>query len=199
MAIVILAAGLGTRMRSALPKVMHVAAGRTLIGHVLAAAASLDPDRVIVVKAPADQGIGREIGRYLPRAVTADQHERRGTGHAVMTAGPALAGFSGAVLVLFGDCPNIRPKRWNSCLRRSMRETPLAVLGVRGGRSLWLRTPDRERRAEVSTAIREELDASPKERAIGLCNSGIMAVDVGAPRSACCRRSAPTTPRARSI
>ena len=175
-AIVILAAGLGTRMRSVLPKVMHVAAGRTLIGHVLAAAASLDPDRVIVVKAPADQGIGREIGRYLPRAVTADQNERRGTGHAVMTAVPALAGFSGAVLVLFGDCPNIRSATLERLLATLDAETPLAVLGFQAadphgyGRLIVSRDGGLE-------AIREELDASPNERTIGLCNSGIMAVD----------------------
>jgi bifunctional UDP-N-acetylglucosamine pyrophosphorylase/glucosamine-1-phosphate N-acetyltransferase len=178
LAIVILAAGLGTRMRSTLPKVMHLAAGRTLIGHVLTAAATLAPERVILVKAPGDCGIEAEIARYLPSAVTVDQPERRGTGHAVRMASEALQGFSGNVLVLFGDCPNIRPETLTSLLATLDRKTPLSVLGFRTaepfgyGRLIV-------RRGKGLIAIREELDASRKERAITLCNSGIMAVDSG--------------------
>ena len=163
-------------MRSALPKVMHVAAGRTLIGHVLAAATGLDPERVIVIKSPGDEAIRREIERYLPRAVTADQQERRGTGHAVMMAGEKLAGFTGTVLTLFGDCPNVRPETLRRLIATLDAGTPLSVLGFeaadpKGYGRLILD------RGGALTAIREELDASPKERAQTLCNSGIMAID----------------------
>jgi bifunctional UDP-N-acetylglucosamine pyrophosphorylase/glucosamine-1-phosphate N-acetyltransferase len=176
LAVIILAAGLGTRMRSALPKVMHVAAGRTLIGHVLTAVAKLEPERTIVVKGPADRGIDGEIERYLPRAVTADQHERRGTGHAVLMARGALDGFTGTVLIVFGDCPNVRTETLEQLLATLGPETPLSVVGFEAAVPFgYGRLIIRGKKGLM--AIREELDASPKERVLTLCNSGIMAID----------------------
>ena len=174
-AIVILAAGHGTRMKSALPKVMHVAAGRTLIGHVLAAAAKLKPERAIVVRATTDRGIEAEIRKFLPHALTADQHEPRGTGHAVMMAGDALQGFSGSVLILFGDCPNIRAETLERLVAMVTATTPLSIVAFSAADPHGYGRLIVDRSGKLR-AIREELDASAKERAITLCNSGIMAV-----------------------
>src|ERR1700722_7132831 len=95
-AAVILAAGLGTRMRSELPKVLHALAGRPMIGHLAASVASLRPSRVVVVTAP---GMDAVVAAAKP-AIGAVQHPALGTGHAVQAAMPALADFSGDVLVL---------------------------------------------------------------------------------------------------
>jgi bifunctional UDP-N-acetylglucosamine pyrophosphorylase / glucosamine-1-phosphate N-acetyltransferase len=101
LAVVILAAGQGTRMKSALPKVLHRIANRPMIQHVLAAVAPLAPARIIVVIAPGMEPVAAAVAP----AETAVQMKPRGTGHAVMSARPALDGFAGDVLVLNGDAP----------------------------------------------------------------------------------------------
>src|SRR5690242_15486995 len=102
-AIVLLAAGEGTRMRSSLPKVMHKAGGRTLIGHVLSAAAIVAPRRTVVVTGPRMDNVAHEARRFIADAAIAIQDKRQGTGHAVSTAKSALSDFTGTVLVLYGD------------------------------------------------------------------------------------------------
>ena len=196
LAIVILAAGLGTRMRSALPKVLHVAAGRTLIGHVLAAATAAR-------SRPGGRGQGAHRSRHRARdraLPAARRHRRaaRAAGHRPCgdDGGPALKGFSGTVLVLYGDCPSSAPKR-SRLLATLDARTPLAVLGFGAADPYRLRAPDPEPEQGL-TAIREELDASPKQRAIDLCNSGFIAVDAEL-LGGSCRGSATTTPRAKSI
>ncbi|MBS1907085.1 MAG: bifunctional UDP-N-acetylglucosamine diphosphorylase/glucosamine-1-phosphate N-acetyltransferase GlmU [Actinobacteria bacterium] len=106
LAIVVLAAGQGTRMKSRLPKVLHPIAGRTLVGHVLATAAQLDADTVeVVVRHERDQVVAALASTH-PEAVIVDQDEIPGTGRAVQVALDALpAGFDGDVLVLSGDVP----------------------------------------------------------------------------------------------
>lgn len=104
--VVVLAAGAGTRMRSALPKVLHPLAGRTLLGHVLAAAAGLGPARVVVVVGHGAEEVTAHLAQAAPDALAVVQAEQRGTGHAVRTALEALAGEPAAeVLVLPGDTP----------------------------------------------------------------------------------------------
>ena len=177
LAAIVLAAGLGTRMASAQPKVLHRAAGRSLLGHVLTAVAQLEPQRTIVVSGP-DQGtVDAEARRFVPNIETVIQAQRLGTGHAVQVAAPLLQSFSGAVLILFGDCPNISTATLRALLCEIGPKTPAAVLGFRTnepsgyGRLLTKGTS--------LIAIREELDATKRERAITLCNSGVMAVDCG--------------------
>lgn len=109
-AVVILAAGEGKRMRSATPKVLHQVAGRSLLGHVLEAAATIDPEHVIVVVGHGREGVAAHVEEIAPWALTVVQEEQRGTGHAVrialsdMTArGISLA--DGPVVVLTGDTP----------------------------------------------------------------------------------------------
>ena len=106
LAIVVLAAGQGTRMKSRLPKVLHPIAGRTLVGHVLATASRLDADTIeVVVRHERDQVVAALAAEH-PDAVIVDQDEIPGTGRAVQVALDALpAGFDGDVLVLSGDVP----------------------------------------------------------------------------------------------
>ena len=112
LAIVTLAAGKGTRMKSDLHKVLHPIAGRPMIEHLLASAAELLPERSVVVA-----GHGREQleKALVGRATIAVQDPQHGTGHAVQQAEAALAGFDGDVLILYGDVPFVRAETvWGS-------------------------------------------------------------------------------------
>ena len=172
-AIVVLAAGKGTRMKSALPKVMHRAAGRSLLGHVLHAARALFPAEAVVVVGPGMEAVAAEARGIFPQVRTAVQEDRLGTGHAVSTARPALEGFRGTVLVLYGDVPLIGAESLASLADLASR-SGLAVLGFEAKDPHGYGRLIRNAQGKV-TAIREELDASPAERAIRLCNSGIIA------------------------
>lgn len=171
LAIIVLAAGMGTRMKSDMEKVLHRAAGRSLLGHVLHAAEALMPSRAVVVIGPEMPGVEAETRRLMPKAAIAVQAERRGTGHAVMQAEPGLKGFSGTVLVLYGDAPLVTAETLRDLVAAGH---DMAVLGFeaadpRGYGRLLL-----DGRGFIS-AIREELDATPEERQVKLCNSGIIA------------------------
>jgi bifunctional UDP-N-acetylglucosamine pyrophosphorylase / glucosamine-1-phosphate N-acetyltransferase len=176
LAVVVLAAGMGTRMKSALPKVLHKIAGRSLIGYVLHAAKALNPKHVVVVHGPGPEhdGVKAEASRIVPGVLLAEQKERKGTGHAVSMAETALSNFKGTVLVLFGDCPLVQPESLSRLL--SMRSTShsLAVLGFEAadptgyGRLIQCNSD--------VVAIREHKDTNTTERAITLCNSGIVAI-----------------------
>ncbi|MBK8906777.1 MAG: bifunctional UDP-N-acetylglucosamine diphosphorylase/glucosamine-1-phosphate N-acetyltransferase GlmU [Rhodospirillales bacterium] len=173
-AVVVLAAGLGTRMNSARPKVMHAVAGRPLIGHVLATAAALDADRVVVV-------IGDEmadVAKAVAPHPTVIQSPRLGTGHAVAAARAELGDFDGDVLVMYGDTPLVAADTLQRMLaaRRAASDPAVVVLGFRA------RDPGGYGRLIVDTggalqAIVEAKDASAGQRAIDLCNSGVMAID----------------------
>ena len=106
-AIVILAAGQGSRMQSDLPKVLHRLAGVPLVGHALAAARSLDPEQITVVAGHGADQVRRAVAGLEPDARIVLQTEQLGTGHAVRQALPELEGFEGKVIVLYGDTPFI--------------------------------------------------------------------------------------------
>ena len=175
LAAIVLAAGLGTRMASAQPKVLHRVAGRSLLGHVLAAVAELAPQRTIVVAGPDQAAVASEARRHIADVETVVQAERLGTGHAVQMAAPLLQSFTGRTIILFGDCPNISAATLRALLAEVDAKTSLAVLGFRTkeptgyGRLIT--------KGKKLLAIREELEATKRERAITLCNSGVMAVD----------------------
>lgn len=175
-ACIILAAGKGTRMQSDLPKVLHKIAGRSLLGHVLATAGALGTDRFCVVAGPGMENVARETTNFAPTAEIVTQHERLGTGHAVMMAKPALAHFTGKILILYGDVPLTSAETLAKLLGLLDGPVPLAVLGFEAenptGYGRLLVGADGALRE-----IREELDASDEEKAIKLCNSGIMAVE----------------------
>jgi bifunctional UDP-N-acetylglucosamine pyrophosphorylase/glucosamine-1-phosphate N-acetyltransferase len=175
LAVVVLAAGMGTRMKSDRPKVMHAVAGRSLIGHVLDSVKALKPDRLVVVIGPDGQAVAREVAP----AKTAIQQERLGTGDAVKAARAALKGFAGDVLVIYGDSPFLSTPTLKKMIRRRRSgavKPSVVVLGFRPqdparyGRLVLGRDGGLER-------IVEWREASEAERAIDLCNSGVMAID----------------------
>lgn len=171
LAVIVLAAGKGTRMRSAIPKVLHKVAGRSMIGHVVGAAEVLGAKPVVVVVAP---GMDDVAAAVKPHAV-AIQHTQNGTADAVKAAREALAGFVGDVLILYGDCPLIQPETL-ARMRQERRDEAVTVLGIRvRGVSPYGRLV----LAEDGTLDRivEALDATDAERRIDLCNSGVMLID----------------------
>jgi bifunctional UDP-N-acetylglucosamine pyrophosphorylase/glucosamine-1-phosphate N-acetyltransferase len=171
LAVLVLAAGKGTRMRSNRPKVLHPVAGRPMIGHVIAAAEALGANPVIVVLAPGMDAVARTVE---PHEI-AIQTQQRGTADAVKAARDLLSQFTGDVMVLYGDCPLIRSETLET-LRKERRNEAITVLGIRVagnspyGRLILGKDGTLER-------IVEALDADEKERAVDLCNSGVMLID----------------------
>ena len=131
LAVVVLAAGMGTRMKSSLPKVLHKAAGRTLLAHVLHAVKPLVPRHVVVVHGPGGphEPSKTEAAKIMPGCLFAEQAERKGTGHAVLMAEQALQGFKGNVLVLYGDAPLVNAAALENLLAKLGKAHPMAVLG----------------------------------------------------------------------
>lgn len=175
-AIVILAAGKGTRMKSRLPKVLHPLAGRPLIDHVLELARSLEPDRTIVVVGyRADQVRQHLAGR--PGLRFALQEPQLGTGHAVMAAADHLADYHGPVLVLYGDVPGLTHATAAQLLAEHQAQgNALTVL------AMDLEQPGAYGRLVTDatgrlTAIVEARDATERQRRITLVNSGIYVID----------------------
>ncbi|MCR5085291.1 MAG: bifunctional UDP-N-acetylglucosamine diphosphorylase/glucosamine-1-phosphate N-acetyltransferase GlmU [Succinivibrionaceae bacterium] len=174
--VVILAAGMGKRMRSRLPKVLHTLAGTPLLFHVIKAAAALDPERIVVVTGHGGAAVREALAQLPPalgaRVATAEQREQLGTAHAVGTALPQV-GEGATVLVLYGDTPLTPP----GDLRALLEALPS------GGMSLL--TADcpaphgygRIVRGAGGTVQRivEEKDASEAERAIHEVNTGMIA------------------------
>jgi bifunctional UDP-N-acetylglucosamine pyrophosphorylase/glucosamine-1-phosphate N-acetyltransferase len=175
-AAVVLAAGLGTRMKSALPKVAHAVAGRPMIGHLMARLAEFGAERTVVVLSPATT----EVGAHVAPATIAIQDPSLGTGHAVMAARDALAGFDGDVLVLFADTPllTVDTMRRMVDARRAKGDPAVVVLGFRpDDPSEYGRLVTARGKGGALQAIVEHRDATPAQRRIGLCNAGIMAID----------------------
>lgn len=173
LAIIVLAAGMGTRMKSALPKVMHPLAGRPMVSHLMDTVSGLSPDKVVVVVGPGME----QVAKAVAPAQTVVQSERLGTGHAVMQAREALADFTGDVLVLYGDTPLITRETLDKMLeeRRGPKDPAVVVLGFKP------EDPGHYGRlvvgAEGLKAIVEFKDASQDQREIPLCNSGVLAID----------------------
>ncbi len=171
LAVVILAAGQGTRMRSSLNKVLHPIAGRPMLAYALEAARSLDPQRVVVV-------VGRHAERvqetFDGQAEFALQAEQRGTGHAVLCARSLLEGFHGDVLVLYGDTPLLRAETLAE-LRRTQAERELELLILSSPEPL----PGRVVRDAEGRVVRivEVTDATPEELRIQEGNTGVYLLD----------------------
>ncbi|MBK1703470.1 bifunctional UDP-N-acetylglucosamine diphosphorylase/glucosamine-1-phosphate N-acetyltransferase GlmU [Halochromatium glycolicum] len=170
--VVILAAGKGTRMRSALPKVLHPLAGRPLLGHVLDAAAALGAARVCVVYGHG----GAQVPEAFPqsKAHWIEQAERLGTGHAVMQAMPGLSEMD-RVLVLYGDVPLIEPETLNRLVDDTA-DTQLGLLTMELDDPTGYGRIVRDKSGRVLRIV-EQKDASTAERAITEVNTGIIVAD----------------------
>ena len=176
-AAVVLAAGMGKRMNSDLAKVLHVMAGKPLLGHVLDTLVELEVARTVVV-------IGHQHERVRaafpgpPALEWAVQAEQRGTGHACMMAEPVLGAFRGTVLVVCGDTPLLTAATLHALLERHAQSgAQVTVLSMRlpdpKGYGRIVRTGD----GQGIERIVEEKDASPEVKAIDEVNSGIYAFD----------------------
>jgi bifunctional UDP-N-acetylglucosamine pyrophosphorylase/glucosamine-1-phosphate N-acetyltransferase len=173
-AVVVLAAGQGTRMKSTLPKVLHPVAGQAMLRHVLDAAASLQPERVVVV-------VGRGHDAVATAAAPASivvQDPPRGTGHAVMAAMPALQGFTGDVIVLYGDTPLLTPVLLQNLLaaRRSAGNPAAIITGFRPADTGAYGRLIVDAKGGLRKIV-EYKNATEAERAVTLCNAGLMALD----------------------
>ena len=171
---IILAAGKGTRMKSDRPKVLHRLAGAPLLAHVLHAAKAAGLTRCAVVVGPGMDEVAAAATALDPKIEMFVQAEQLGTADAVKAARRAVEEFQGHVLVLYGDTPLLMPETLHKARAELISGADLVVIGFEAenptgyGRLLL---DDRGRLA----AIREEKDASEEERALTLCNSGIMA------------------------
>jgi bifunctional UDP-N-acetylglucosamine pyrophosphorylase/glucosamine-1-phosphate N-acetyltransferase len=171
LAVVILAAGNGTRMNSRRPKVLHEIAGLPLLAYPIGLAEALAPERLVVVIGPKADGV-REA--FADHARFMEQSEPRGTGHAVQCAMPALDGFTGEVLVLYGDVPLLRAESL-AALRALKAESKAPLAMLTSPEPLpGLVVRDREGRVE---RIVETTDATPEELEIREGNTGVYLVD----------------------
>jgi len=177
-AVVILAAGQGTRMRSDTHKVLHPIANRPLLLHLLDRVDAAGADkRVVVVGKDREQVEAALAGRDVTTAVQAEQ---KGTGHAVQQAEGALAGYDGPVLILYGDAPFVEPGTLGRMIDR------LDGNGGPGVVVLAFRPSDPLKYGRIILGAGDRIakmveykDATEEERAVTLCNSGVMAVRSG--------------------
>jgi bifunctional UDP-N-acetylglucosamine pyrophosphorylase/glucosamine-1-phosphate N-acetyltransferase len=175
---VVLAAGEGTRMKSDRPKVLHQVAGRSMLAHVLAAVAVAGVESVAVVVGPGRNDVRDEALRLAPHARVFVQAERLGTAHAVLAAREAIADGCDDLLVLFADTPLVTGATILA-LRAALAEgAGVAALGFAAADPFGYGRLLQDDSGRL-LAIREEKDASDAERAVRLCNAGLMAIDGG--------------------
>jgi bifunctional UDP-N-acetylglucosamine pyrophosphorylase / glucosamine-1-phosphate N-acetyltransferase len=172
--VIILAAGQGTRMNSDLPKVLHQMAAAPLLHHALSTAHSLDPSRIVVVTGHGGEAVATSATAYSDAVETVVQDPQLGTAHAVAQAAPLIANAEGEAVVLYADTPLIREETLRAMLDARARHA-VVVLGFHA------RDPGRYGRlvtdGDELLAIREFKDASPVERALTLCNSGVICAE----------------------
>ena len=171
--VVVLAAGMGTRMKSRHPKVMHGVGGLPMVGHVIDLGAELGAQECAVVAGPEMEGVRQAACERFETAQIFIQEERLGTAHAVLAARPVLERHQGIVLVLYGDTPLLTKEALTGLLDELNAGADVGVLGFEaadpGGYGRLLLDEDGS-----LAAIREEKDASEQERQVTFCNSGVM-------------------------
>ena len=172
-AVIILAAGKGTRMKSQMPKVLHPIAGAPMLAHAIHAAQSFDPDRLFVVAGHGAEQVGDAARAFHPDAEIVIQAEQKGTAHAVDQTRDALAGFDGDAVVLFGDTPFVSRKTLASVFEARASGADVVVLGFEaanpGGYGRLIGD------GHLVTEIVGAKDATPAQLDITLCNSGVVA------------------------
>jgi bifunctional UDP-N-acetylglucosamine pyrophosphorylase / glucosamine-1-phosphate N-acetyltransferase len=172
--LIVLAAGQGTRMLSDRPKVLHEIGHAPMFAHALAAGAVLEPERTVLVVGHGADDVARAAREIDEAIAIAVQEEQRGTAHAVLAAASALDGAGGDTVVLYGDTPFIRPETLQA-MKEARTAHDIVVLGFEAA------DPARYGRlildGDALLRIVEFKDASPEERAIRLCNSGVVMAD----------------------
>jgi bifunctional UDP-N-acetylglucosamine pyrophosphorylase/glucosamine-1-phosphate N-acetyltransferase len=171
-AVVVLAAGAGTRMKSAVPKVLQPLAGWPMVRHVLENVQRLKPSRTVGVVAPG----AREVARAFAPHPTVVQRRPLGTGHAAKAALGALKGHRGPVLVVYADAPLVTTETLRKLIDACRAEqAAVGVLGFIAG------DPTPYGRLIVRRGVLEKIvesrDADEAEKAIDFCNSGVMCLD----------------------
>lgn len=174
LAVVILAAGKGTRMKSNLHKVLHPLGGRPMLHHLMDTLETLQPSRKVIVVGAGKAQVEESVG---DQAETVTQEPQLGTGHAVQVTSDHLRGFDGDVLILYGDVPMLSASTLQELIRvrRGDNDPAVVVLGFepQDTKAYGRLVVNAE---GILEAIVEHKDATPAQREIGLCNSGIMAV-----------------------
>lgn len=175
LAVVILAAGMGTRMKSKLPKPLHQAAGRSLVEHVIRASQKLEPERIVVII-----GHGADMAREKLSHLPVDfvlQTEQLGTGHALLSCQEALSGFSGNVMVLNGDGPLLRNETLSGLVNtQNDTNAGMSMLICNMEDPFGYGRIIRNEAGSVAKIV-EQKDASEEERAITEVNPGIYIFD----------------------
>lgn len=178
LAIIILAAGQGTRMKSALHKVLHPVAGRPMLLHLIGTVSALSPKRVVVVVGAGRDQVEAAVASH--GVALAVQETQLGTGHAVAQARDALGDFDGDALILYGDVPLVGADTMGRMLERlNGADAPATVvLGFRPDDAAAYGRIIADADGVIDRMV-EYKDASADERAVDLCNSGLMAVRSG--------------------
>ena len=170
---IILAAGEGTRMRSATPKVLHPVGGMSIVGHVARAARAAGSDQIALVTGPGHDAIRKTVSGIDADIQHFVQHEAKGTGHAASMARDLFEKAEGYIAVVYGDHPLLRGENFRVVLDRLDDGLDVAILGFKPkdptGYGRFITDGDQ------LLAIREHKDASEVERQIGLCNACILA------------------------
>lgn len=173
-ALVILAAGKGTRMLSDLPKVLHQIAHAPMLAHAMRTGAALDPARVVIVAGVGAETVAQAAHQVDETAEIVLQGEQNGTAHALAQARATLEGFGGDVIVLYGDTPFVQPETL-ARMQGARTKHDLVILGFHAA------DPARYGRLEMQgddlLRIVEFKDATPEQRQTDFCNSGLMACD----------------------
>jgi bifunctional UDP-N-acetylglucosamine pyrophosphorylase / glucosamine-1-phosphate N-acetyltransferase len=183
-AVVVLAAGQGTRMRSATPKVLHRLAGRSMLGHVLAAAEPLRAGHTLVVVGAGRDAVTAHLAETAPAARAVLQEEQRGSGHAAAVALAAVPDLDGPVLIVNGDAPLLREETLADLVRAHQAAgAAFTVLTAEVADPTGLGRIVRDAEGRV-TAIVEERDAIPEQRALREINAGVYVGDAAAVREA---------------
>ncbi|WP_033343710.1 bifunctional UDP-N-acetylglucosamine diphosphorylase/glucosamine-1-phosphate N-acetyltransferase GlmU [Catenuloplanes japonicus] len=182
--VIVLAAGEGKRMKSSLPKVLHPLLGRTLVGHVLAAATSAGADRTLVVVGHGGSAVPDHLAEIAPAALTVRQEQQNGTGHAVRIALESLeAELTGTVVVLNGDVPLLRAETVSALIEAHESAGAAAtVLAASVADPTGLGRIVRAADGGLERIV-EERDASAAERLIAEVNAGIYAFDAATLRT----------------
>lgn len=179
--VIILAAGQGTRMKSATPKVLHEIAGRSLLGHVIEAAATLEPEHLVVVVGSGKEQVIAHLDEIAPWVVTVEQEQQNGTGHAVRIAleflqGRGVSASESPVVVLTGDTPLLTGASLTNLLSSHLnRQAQATVLTAEFANPFGYGRIIRSGNQVVG--IVEEKDATPEQCEISEINSGMYAFD----------------------